>query len=105
MENKENFDSLKQQYQFTFESYGVRIGIKSNSERFLKRIENHIPNIVPKAFVIDNNLKAEHDFLINVKKSGLFELYKDGEKITAGESEENFFNFTEQKHQHLIKNQ
>ncbi len=97
MENKEKFDSLKLQYHFTFESYGVRIGIQSNNERFLKRIENHIPNIVPKAFIIDNNLKAEHDFLINVKKSGLFELYKDGEKITAGESEENFFNFSSSK--------
>lgn len=97
MENKENFDCLNRQYQFTFESYGVKIGVKSNSERFLKRIENHIPNIVPKAFIFDNNLKAEHAFLINVKKSGLFELYKDGEKITAGESEENFFNFSSSK--------
>jgi len=97
MDKREVSDYLKEEYQFKFESYGVKIGVKSNSKRFLKKIENHLKNIVPTAFVIDNTLEAEHDFLINVKKSGLYELYKDGEKLTYGDSEENFFNFSSSK--------
>jgi hypothetical protein len=85
------------EYQLKFESYGVKIGVKSNSERFLKKIENHLPNIFPASPVIDNDLEAEHDFLIKVSKKGLYELYKDGEKITYGDSEENFFNFSSSK--------
>lgn len=88
---------LKEEYQFKFESYGVKIGVKSNSERFLKKIENHLKNIVPNAFVIDDKLEPEHDFLIRVNKNGVYELYKDGEEITAGDSEENFFNFSSSK--------
>jgi hypothetical protein len=97
MDKREVSDYLKEEYQFKFESYGVKIGVKSNSKRFLKKIENHLKNIVPTAFVIDDTLEAEHDFLINVKKSGLYELYKDGEKLTGGDSEENFFNFSSSK--------
>jgi hypothetical protein len=100
MEKREVFDYLKEEYQFKFESYGVKIGVKSNSERFLKKIENHLKNIVPSAYVIDDTLEAEHDFLINVKKDGIsefYELYKDGERITGGNSEENFFNFSSSK--------
>jgi hypothetical protein len=82
------------EYQFKFESYGVKIGVKSNNERFLKKMENHLPNIFPAAPVVDNRLETEHDFLIKVSRSGLYELYKDGEKITGGDSEENFFNFS-----------
>lgn len=97
MEKKEIFDCLKEQYEFKFESYGVRIRIRSNNERFLKKIENHIPNIIPNARAADNSLETEHDFLINVDENGLYELFKNGEKITAGESEENFFNFSASK--------
>jgi hypothetical protein len=97
MYKREVSDYLKEEYQFKFESYGVKIGVKSNSRRFLKKIENHLKNIVPTGLVIDNTLEAEHDFLINVEKSGLYELYKDGEKLTYGDSEENFFNFSSSK--------
>jgi hypothetical protein len=97
MNKREVFDYLKEEYQFKFESYGVKIGVKSNSESFLKKIENHLKNIVPAQYVIDNSLEAEHDFLINVKNNGFYELYKDGEKLTYGDSEENFFNFSSSK--------
>jgi hypothetical protein len=100
MEKREVFDYLKEEYQFKFESYGVKIGVKSNNERFLKKIENHLKNIVPSAYVIDDTLEAEHDFLINVKQDGIsefYELYKDGERVTGGDSEENFFNFSSSK--------
>lgn len=97
MEERKVSDYLKEEYHFKFVSYGVKIGVKSNNERFLKRIENHLKNLVPDAFVIDNTLEAEHDFLINVTQSGVYELYKDGEKLTYGDSEENFFNFSSSK--------
>lgn len=100
MEKRKVFDYLKEEYQFKFESYGVKIGVKSNNERFLKKIENHLENILPSAYVIDDTLEAEHDFLINVKRDGIsrfYELYKDGERLTGGDSEENFFNFSTSK--------
>ena len=94
MEQKNDSHYLKRQYQFKFESYGVKIGIGSNNERFLKKIENHLPNILPSAFALDNSLKPEHDFSIDVTEDGLFELYKGDERLTYGTSEENFFNFS-----------
>lgn len=94
MENNEVSDCLKNRHYFRFESYGVKIGVESNSERFLKRLEDHLPNVIPNAFFTNNNLETEHVFSINVSENGLFELYKDDEKITAGDSEENFFNFS-----------
>jgi hypothetical protein len=97
MSKRKVSDYLKEEYQFKFESYGVKIGIKSNNKSFLKKMEKHLRKIVPASFVIDDSLEAEHDFLLNVKSDGLYELYKDGEKITFGESEENFFNFSTSK--------
>jgi hypothetical protein len=94
MNFKDNSHYLNRLHQFKLESYGVKIGVGSNNERFLKRIENHLPNIFPGAFALDDQLESEHDFLINVNDDGLFELYKDGEKITCGDSEENFFRFS-----------
>jgi hypothetical protein len=95
MEKGQVSDYLKR-YQFKFESYGVKIGIESNNERFLKRFEDHLPQVVPNAFTPNNELEAEHTFSINVN-DGLFELYKDGERLTGGDSEENFFNFASGK--------
>jgi len=94
MENNEVSDCLKKKHQIKFESYGVRIGVESNSERFLKRLADHLPSVIPNVSVTNNNLDAEHVFLVNVGSDGFFELYKDGEKITSGDSEENFFNFS-----------
>jgi hypothetical protein len=97
MENKVVSELLNESYRFKFESYGVLVNVETNSQRFLKKLKNHLPSILPAAIIVKNNLRAGHDFLIKVKKDGLYELYKDGENITSGESEENFFNFTSSK--------
>src|SRR5688572_12334118 len=97
MKKSDFSDDLNKEYQFKFESYGVKIKVASNNQRFLKKIERHLENIVPDRYVIDNTLEAEHDFLIRVSEQGLYELYKDGERLTGGVSEENFFNFSSSK--------
>jgi hypothetical protein len=94
MENKEVSGCLEKRHRFKFESYGVKIGVESNDESFLKRLEDHLPNVIPNVFVTNNNLETEHIFSIDVSNDGLFVLYKDDEKITAGDSQENFFNFS-----------
>lgn len=94
MKNKEVSDYLEKHFQLKFESYGVKVGIESNNERFLKKIEDQLPHIIPNVFVAkNNNFEAEHNFSMNVRNDGVFELYQDGEEVTYGDSEENFLKF------------
>jgi hypothetical protein len=93
MKNKEVSDYLEKHFQFKFESYGVIVGIDSNNKRFLKKIEDQLPHIIPNVFITNNDLEAEYNFSMNVRNDGVFELYQDGEEVTYGASEENFINF------------
>ena len=77
---------------YKFESFGVKIGIESNSERFLKKIIENLQNIIPSKYFVEITSETIHNFFIEKQKKVL-RLYKNGEVITSGENEENFFNY------------
>lgn len=87
--------------QFSFQSYGVKVGIRAESEPVLGMIESRIGEILP--FEIESIEASESEHFLDVKvKNGEFEIYKEGELVvgTAGadaaseaEKAEIFFNF------------
>lgn len=93
MNIKKKAPCLERRYRFKFDSYGVKIAVGSNSGEFLQKIKDHLPSIFPNCFVLHSRLKPKHDFLITVNNDRLYELYKDGELMTSGDSEENMFKF------------
>lgn len=78
--------------EYKFESFGVRIGIASNSQSCLKKIVIGLKNIIPSGYFTEIKTPTEHNFFLE-KCKDILNLYKNNEKITDGEIEKNFINY------------
>lgn len=79
----------------SFESYGARIGIRSESENILRQIENRIAEILPGAIKFIDSREAEHFLDVERKGEFGFAIYKDGENVSNAADERTFFDFIE----------
>lgn len=86
----QNYSEAK--YQYGFESFGVKIGIASNRQSFLKKISDNLPNIVPAQYLSLYKGKTEHNFLVETFGKS-YRLSKNGVELGDGESEENLLNY------------
>jgi hypothetical protein len=75
-------------YHFFIESFGVKIGVSTNSAEALKEIRKAVEIYLPNYFTEIGETNAEHRFLFFWNKSGNDALYKNGEKIFVREKRE-----------------
>ena len=85
-------NSQRARYRYGFESFGVKIGIESNNESFLKKIVGNLPQIIPNGNLIENTGVTDHNFLFDTDGK-IYSLSKDSEDFGDSESEENSTNF------------
>lgn len=79
---------------FSFESYGVKVRIESSSEDLLKRsVAMARRALANNLEIIENTATTEHSFGIARSDTGTLILYRDGEYLSHGDIERNFFRF------------
>lgn len=71
-------------YQFSFENYGVKIGVRSDDDEKINEIENRIGEILPGVVRLIEPREAVHIFEVETQKNGSFKIYKNGENIAGG---------------------
>lgn len=76
--------------QVSFQSYGVNIGVRSDSIELLSAIKNELHKINPQGFEIIDDERATHLFEIKSKKNQILEMTKGEELLwsQAGETED-----------------
>lgn len=81
--------------QYSFKSYGVKIGVRAKSKILLKEIEERVGEILPGGVDSIERSEAEHFIDLEKKSGGEFKIYKNGEMVACGVAadEESFFNF------------
>ena len=82
--------------QYSFKSYGVKLGVRAKSKILLKEIEERIGEILPGGVDSIERSEAEHFIDLEKKSGGEFKIYKNGEMVASGAAtadEESFFNF------------
>jgi hypothetical protein len=85
----------KKDIQISFQSFGVKIGVRAESNDLVLEIKNELSNINPNGFEIIDDSAVEHLFEIKsknpskTKKNKSLEIFKDGELLILLESEEN----------------
>ncbi|HKX84897.1 MAG TPA: hypothetical protein VJL58_11795 [Pyrinomonadaceae bacterium] len=70
-------------HHFSFEAYGVKIGISANSAEGLTEIKKLITSALPKYRSLDENDEVDHRFIYSWNPSGRDSYYKNGERITG----------------------
>ena len=86
---------MEAKYQYKFESFGVKIGIASNSERFLKKIVGNLKNVIPDGYFSETEAETSHSFYVETgvgEDKDLFYLSKNGEQIGEAKVKENLWN-------------
>ncbi len=77
--------------QISFQSYGVKIGVRAESDDLLSTVKNDLDKINPQGFEIIENWQAEHLFEIKSKGNNIFELTKGDELLWSQEGD--FFSY------------
>lgn len=73
-------------FQVSFQSFGVKIGVRSNSEELILEVKNALGKINPNGFEFIADDKIEHLFtanLISSKGDNYFEITKNGETLMS----------------------
>ncbi len=84
---------LKLDNQISFESFGVRIGIRSNQKNIIAEIERRIQNFLPNGIERIPYKNIEHFFWIKKYGKGEYVLYLNRKNIASSLNREGFFNF------------
>lgn len=79
--------SITNDFQISFQSFGVKIGVRADSIDLVSEIKNELSKINPNGFEIIDGSQVEHLFEIKWKKNKGLEIIKDGELLTIWESE------------------
>ncbi len=69
--------------QISFQSFGVKIGVRSDSNILLSEIRNELPKINPNGFEIIEDLEAEHLYEIKSRSDKNFKVKKNGEFLVS----------------------
>lgn len=83
------------EYEFCFQSYGVKVGIVFDESERRVEIQNRIGEVLPHEIEIIKRSEVEHFLTVKNTESGRFEIDKDGEMVAGGDAvdKELFFNF------------
>jgi hypothetical protein len=81
-------------FQISFETFGVKIGVRTDSRELLSEIENELGRINPNGFEIIKNSEAVHIYEIKPQGEKSFEVIKDGE-LTLWSAEGRFLSYLE----------
>jgi hypothetical protein len=68
-------------FQISFQSFGVKIGVRADSRDLIFEIKNELSKINPNGFEIIDGSQVEHLFEIKSKKDKSLEIKKDGELL------------------------
>jgi len=68
-------------FQISFQSFGVKIGVRTDSRDLLFEVKSELDKINPSGFEIINDSQAEHLYEIKQKKNKIVELIKDKELL------------------------
>ena len=80
--------------QVSFQSYGVNIGVRTDTSDLSSTIKNELNKINPQGFELIADQRAEHLFEIKSKKNNFFEMTKGGELLWSQAGEKaNFLSF------------
>lgn len=80
-------------FQISFQSYGVKIGVRCDSPELLSEIKNELDEINPNGFEIIDDSKIEHLYEIESKKNKRFEVKKDVDLSPHRLEEESLFRY------------
>lgn len=78
-------DSRTDVCQISFQSYGVKIGLRAESNILVSEIKNELSKINPSGYEIIDDSQVEHLFEILPEKNQSIEIIKDGELLTKWE--------------------
>ena len=84
--------------QFSFQAYGVKVGIKAKENEYLLEIEKRLEKILPNGFEKIEKIEREeieHIFQIKQKKDGGFQLFRNEKNVANSSLEAEFFDFVE----------
>ncbi len=76
------------EHNFYIESFGVKIGVSSNSAEAIEKVKKAVAVYLPECFVEIAKTAVEHNFLFLWNPSARDTLYKNGEKIFSREKRE-----------------
>jgi hypothetical protein len=72
-------------FQISFQSYGVKIGVRAYSGEIVSAVKNDLSIINPSGFEIIDDLQIEHLIEVMPVKNNRIEVFKDGELLTFWE--------------------
>lgn len=97
MDGETTDDNSRDCFQISFSSYGVRIGIRTDSRQLLTEISGELEKINPDGFEVIDNRQAKHLYEIKSKKNKIVGIKKDGETIDLWASEEDSLSFLQSR--------
>jgi hypothetical protein len=74
-------DRITDGFQISFQSYGVKIGVRTDSREFFSEIKHELDKINPNGFEIIEDSEIEHLYEIKPRGKKSFELIKNGESM------------------------
>lgn len=72
-------------FQISFQSFGVKIGVRADSSELVSAVKNDLGIINPGGFEIIDDAQIGHLFEIKPEKNNSIEVFKDGELLTLWE--------------------
>ncbi len=76
-------------FQISFQSYGVKIGVRADSSEIVSAVKNDLSIINPSGFEIIDDSQIEHLIEIKPERNNSIKIFKDGELLTLWEPERN----------------
>ncbi len=96
MKKKAEDRQTSNNFQISFQSFGVKIGVRADSNDLVSEIENRLDIINPNGFDFIADSQVEHLFEIKSKRSKKnenIEIYKDGELLILWDRENSPFEY------------
>lgn len=87
MKKEQAEDGKTRGFQFGFQSYGVKIGVRTDSSDLLIEIKNDLDKINPHGFEIIDDCQVEHLFRVESKKNKVYEIIKDEDILWSQEGD------------------
>jgi hypothetical protein len=80
---------VEKNFQISFQSYGVKIGVRAVTGEVISAVKKELSIINPSGFEIIDDSQIEHLIDIKPERNNKIEIFKDGELLTLWEPERN----------------
>jgi hypothetical protein len=85
MKKKSANGIIKSDFQISFQSYSVKIGVRADSNELVSAVKNDLSIINPSGFEIIDDSQIDHLIEVKPERNNKIEIYKDGELLTLWE--------------------